>query len=213
MALVLKFLDTETTGLPKYGPVAMIQYCVAVWEDGIVTSVHDRLILPPADVIPQAKAVEVNGYDRAAWIAAGATPFNDADAELLDGLLGSDAVIAGANVAFDKEIVGIEFSRMGLLAPDWSHRDADISKMAYPLIANGELSSASLKAVAAFFGHTVQGGLHSAPADVEAAIVCFEGLIDRLVLQPAQWRAALEKCAAYGTAGASLIAREALGLA
>ena len=213
MSLKITFLDTETTGLGREAPAAIIQYCAAVWEDGDVTAIHSRLILPPEDVILEPKALEINGYDRQLWIDSGATPFSEYDADVLTSVLCGKAVVGGANVTFDKARVEEDFRRLGAPLPDWSHRDADISKMAYPLVVSGVIKSPSLQNVAAHYGHVVQNGLHTAESDVEAAIVCFEGLVDELVLVPMRWRKALEDIAAFSKeTKPGLLARAALGL-
>jgi DNA polymerase III epsilon subunit-like protein len=212
MSLRITFSDTETTGLGRDRPAAVIQYCLAVWCDGDVSRIESRYILPPEEIEPEPGAVKVNGYSRERWIELGATPFNEQDADLIRGMC-DGAVMGGANVAFDKGFLAKEFERLGQKPPNWSHRDADISKMAYGLVAAGIIPSASLQAVSAHFGHSVQSGLHGAEEDVEAAIACFEGLVDETVLMPLRYKAALEKIAEFSRdSQPGVWAREALGL-
>lgn len=201
------FLDCETSGLDAQA-CAIVQYTLAVWCDGQVTSAVTRLVMPHAGALIQPQACAVNGYHPDDWKARGARPLDADDLKVFHEYLGG-SIVGGSNVPFDKGFIAAACERLGGKPPRWSHRNADTSAMAFPLWAAGMIENTGLAALAEYFGvaHTKP---HDSESDVETTIAVFEALCDALVFKPAAWRKGLEDVAAFSAAGAGDIARKAL---
>lgn len=190
------FCDTETTGLsPDH--CAVISYCAAVWNDGDVTALTHRKVLPWDGAVITPEACRVNGYNAPGWAAEGATPLNAEDIKTFHEYL-NGAVVGGSNVGFDKGFIAAECRRLGAQPPRWNHRNADTSAMAFPLVVAGAVENAGLAALAEYFGVTHERP-HDAVSDVEATIQVFERLCDELLFRPRQWKEALAEI--YAKAG------------
>lgn len=182
------FADTETTGLDA-DRCGIIQYCLAVWNDGEVTALAARKTMPWAGAVITPEACRVNGYNPATWQAEGATPVNADDVKTWHEYL-NGAVVGGANVPFDRGFLAAECRRLSLEPPRWSHRNADITPMAMPLVVSGAIAHAGLAALVEYFGVGHERP-HDAVSDVEATIAVFEALCDVYVFKPRQWREGL----------------------
>ncbi len=207
MTLRVCFVDCETTGLDATS-CAIVQYTLALWCDGEVTSVASRRVMPHAGAQITPEACKVNGYHPDDWAQAGATPLGPDDLETFHKYMGG-SIIGGSNVPFDKSFIAAACERLGGKPPRWNHRNADTSAIAFPLWAAGMIEKTGLADLAAYFGipHTRP---HDSESDVETTIAVFEALTDLLVFKPAAYKAALEEIAAFSKAGAGDIARKAL---
>lgn len=200
------FLDTETTGLDA-DRCAIVQYALAVWNDGDVTATASRFVMPWVGAELQPRALQVNGYHPETWAAVGATPFGADDIRTMHDFLGG-AVVGGSNVNFDKGFVAAACKRFGGQPPRWNHRNADTGSMAFPLHASGIVESTGLGALTKHYGIDYDGDAqHDAARDVAATIAVFEALCADLLFKPARWREALEEIRGKYAGGPGLGAR------
>ena len=180
MTQKIVFFDVETTGLDADSEI--IEYAAVGWSpNGSDELLCESRVLPTRQV-PELVA-KINGYDPMAWRESGARAFDsDHLRELYIALDG--ALVCGSNPGFDKARVTYECSRLGLRVPKWSHRECNLSSMAFPLYCTGKISSTGLDSLANYFGASSAGARHTALGDCKIAISVFEELIDAYVTLP-----------------------------
>jgi DNA polymerase III epsilon subunit-like protein len=189
--VIIHFTDTETTGLdPVEQGAEIVELAVATWDserDGLVTEVYHKGFLAVRGCPPEA--AKINGYNEAEWLAAGAKHFTAADAAELCKLF-EGALIGGSNPDFDKRMIQAECHRAGKLKPRWSHRSLNTASLGFPLWVLGEVESAGLVPLAAYFG--IEHDAHTAMGDVRASIAVWEAFIEMYWYRPKRMREALE---------------------
>lgn len=190
---ILKFCDTETTGLERddFEPEVIAFACVD-WDDGKVTIDAERYYMPRRH--PDAEVCRINGFSTLAWQARGATDFDATDAEGVASLL-KGAQIVGSNPDFDKRRLAFECRRAGQPTPAWHHRSCNLSSYGFIMKAAGVLEGTGLSDLVKHFGITSEGR-HDALGDCLLGIKIFEAFIDAFVMRPKVQRQALEAIAA-----------------
>ncbi len=197
----LVFLDTETTGLPESEPFLsepslgpeITEYAIADWEDGNVTNVEHKLIMPQNPPEPDAEGTyrTLDGFPLSfrldTWKGK-AVHWNLTDVNAMYARLDGQ-LLAGSNPQFDMNLIRWECARVGWRRPTWSHRKLDLNGLGYLLWIQGLVKSTSLVNLAIYFG--IEHEAHTSKGDVLASITVWEALHDLFVYRPALMREAL----------------------
>lgn len=221
--MILTFIDTETTGLPKHFPKGdgpeITEYCLATWTDGVTTDlVHVRVMpqaAPKAD--PSTGVVRtVDGFPLSfrydTWEAHNAKPWSAEDNRAMFSRLHGKHV-GGSNPRFDLDRVRFELERFSKVGsrPEPHHRIMDLNALGFPLWVAGLVESTGLVALAKYF--EIEHDAHTSNGDVLASIAVFERLLDEFLIRPKRLREFVESiCEMYETDDPSFVAaaREAL---
>lgn len=170
-------LDTETTGLienrvlalSKQPEIIELYACRADLSTGAVEAEFNRLICPKDGVVPE-KITTITGITTDMIVNA---PRFAAVADEFTDFLAGEAVIAH-NLSFDREMIEIEFARMGREVP-WPGRmictvEATIHFRGYRL---------NLSSLHSYLFHQEFKGAHRARSDVMALLRCASELYAR----------------------------------
>lgn len=207
--MILTFFDTETTGThdrepfissPELGP-EITEYTFATWNDGNVTDVDTKLILPRnwRDTCVQDEEGIVRTPDgfplsfrEDTWRGAGAINWNASDDRAMHKRLANGTMMAGSNPAYDVRCVQFEMKRNGAKPLAYVRR-VDTSSLGVWLLHQGLVEGTGLERLAAFFG--IEHEAHTSRGDVLAAIAVFEALTEMYYSRPRDMREALETIA------------------
>ena len=209
--MILNFFDVECTGVPDKEPFLsspelgpeITEYALASWNDGNVTDVVHKLILPQHWRDPSVAVTDEEGTVRTpdgfplsfredTWRAAKAVNWNKSDDQLMHRRL-PVAMMAGSNPAFDVARVQWEMRRNGAQPLGYVRR-VDTSSLGVFLLHQGLVQGTGLERLAAFFG--VEHEAHTSIGDVLAAIKVFEAFVEMYYSHPKRMREALEEIAA-----------------
>ncbi len=219
------FADTETDGLADSVEEAIregrqvIEYAFVIWEDGDRTAKLEKKVMPTGDAIERCEGLAAKGYNHfngtRNWMnphASGgyshAVPWSSSDCENVDNFLGGET-LAGSNPMFDLIMFQAQFYALGFgdkfpqLA---THRKLDIAQGAWFLWTVGLVERTGLETLARFLN--VEHAAHTAMGDVEAAIDCFEILLDSYVFRPRQLTELLYELGKDKGIAESIITRE-----
>lgn len=199
--MILTFLDTETTGLPDKEPFLsapdtgpeITEYAVADWNDGDVSNVVHKLIMPKHAPEPDAEGIvrTAAGFPMSfrpdTWKGK-AVHWNKTDDHFMAARL-PKAFLAGSNPEFDKARIKWEMARSGAAEPKWSHRVLNTASLGYLLWVQGKVEKTGLVYLAKFFG--VEHDAHTSLGDVKAAIAVWEHMYEEFIGRPARWKEAL----------------------
>jgi len=207
----LTFFDTETTGLPDKEPFLsspelgpeITEYAIADWEDGEVTAVVHKLIMPKNSdgftVDAEGTARTLDGFPMSfrpdAWQGR-AVHWNKTDDQTMRERL-TPNYLAGSNPTFDCDRVWWEMKRGGAggKKPGWSHRVINTASIGALLWIQGKVEKTGLGYLAKFFG--VDHDAHTSLGDVRAAITVWERMHDEFVYKPKRWAEALAEIAKH----------------
>ncbi len=174
----LIFLDVETTGAePTRDRIIEIgamridgRSLAAVDGPGCEWNAVDQKVQFD-DSLMTPQAAEINGYKRENW--AKAVPLPRA-LDALD-LLAEGAILAGHNVAFDRNFLFAECARLHRAPPRFDgYRVVDTASLAWPLVLAGEIETMSIAKVASRFGLELPP--HNALGDVLLEIEVYRRL-------------------------------------
>ena len=145
----LAFIDCETTGLdPRRHEV--IEIAVIRATPRTVQPIAELAVrVKPtrlADADP--KALHINGYTPQGWQHG----LSLRDALIAIGPQLEGAVLAGHNVAFDREFLDAAWRSTGVPRPDLDHHTLDTASLACPLLTSGKVQSLSLRSLCTHFG-------------------------------------------------------------
>lgn len=206
--MILTFFDTETTGVPEREPFLsdptlgpeITEYAFATWDDGNVTDVEHKLIMPQrwreSCVLDEEGTVRTpDGFPLSfredTWRGK-AVHWNKTDDHAMHRRL-PVAMVAGSNPAFDLARVNWELQRSGHALLPYVRR-VDTSSLGVFLLHQGLVEGVGLERLAAFFG--VEHEAHTSIGDVMAAIGVFEKFVEIYYSGPKRMREALEEIAA-----------------
>jgi len=195
----LAFVDVETTGLDParhevidiavvFG-VDVLRKTGAPWtrhltrEEPDVAVWHTR-IRPERIQDAEPKALEVNGYNQAAW--ADAPTADQVVDTVVELLAGSKAVLVGHNVTFDRDFIAALVRRQGRIARLGYHT-LDTVTLCYEHLVPCGLDSLSLDNVRRFLGIPTHGS-HAALKDALDAREVYRRLTRSTVLDRTLWR-------------------------
>lgn len=206
----LNIFDTETTGVPEGQPFLddprlgpeITEYALATWEDGKVTNVEHKLIMPQnwrdtCTVDEDANDGIVRTLDgfplsfREDTWRGKAVHWNKTDDYLMHRRL-PEAMVCGSNPAFDVARVNWELKRSGHPPLPYIRR-VDTSSLGVYLFFQGLIQGTGLGALTAYFG--IEHEAHTAMGDVMATIAVLECFIDLYHYQPRIRAEALEEIA------------------
>lgn len=193
-ALVLDFVDTETTGLiDDYPDAEITEIAIVSWESNNgdrVDRLHAPLRIkkkPPADITKHNKS-----WDPAINLALETDSWQIAHSlEIATMLAGS--LVCGSNPDFDKKMISAECFRTGQPRPKWHHRGVNTCSFGMLLWATGETPGAGLEHLTTYF--KIEHKAHTALGDAHAAIDVWEHFYDKFIMRPAMMKEALEMMA------------------
>jgi DNA polymerase-3 subunit epsilon len=162
----IAFVDLETTGLDPviHEIVELAVICVDSRSLAVIEAIELR-IRPEHLETADLKALSVCGFDEDSWKdAVSLREALETITPLLEG-----ALIAGHNVGFDWAFLEAGFHRVELPLPEADYHRLDTASLAWLLVANGELDSMSLDAVAKRIG-LERPRPHRAYLDAECAL-------------------------------------------
>lgn len=205
--MILTFFDTETTGAPDREPFIsspelgpeITEYAWATWNDGNVTDVEHKLIMPQnwrdsCQVDEEGIVRTLDDFPlsfREDLWRGRAVHWNKSDDYAMHRRLPT-AMIAGSNPAFDVARVQWELKRSGH-APLPYIRRVDTSSLGVWLYFQGLVTGTGLERLAQYFG--VEHEAHTSIGDVKAAIAVFEAFTELYYSGPKRMREALETIA------------------
>jgi len=195
----LAFIDVETTGLDPsrhevidiavvFG-VDVLRMTGAPWtrllrrEEPDVAVWHTR-IRPERIEDAEPKALEVNGYSKAAW--ADAPTADQVVDTVVELLAASKAVLVGHNVTFDRDFIAALVRRQGRVARLGYHT-VDTVTLCYEHLVPCGLDSLSLDNVRRFLGIPTHGS-HAALKDALDAREVYRRLTRSTVLDRTLWK-------------------------
>jgi DNA polymerase III epsilon subunit-like protein len=155
------FLDTETTGLDPITNEIVEIAIIRERPDGTLIDEWSTKVKPQRIETAHPRALEVNGYNEAAW--ADAPLFDDIADEVADRLL--DCVLIGHNVAFDHGFIKEALKRAGSKVRLPYHK-IDTVTLVYEHLAPLGCTSLSLDRVREFLGWS-KDGAHTALQDTQ----------------------------------------------
>jgi DNA polymerase III epsilon subunit-like protein len=221
--VILTFLDTETTGVPDKEPFLsdptlgpeITEYCIATWEDGNVTDLVHKLIMPQnwrdcTTVDGEGIVRTLDGFPLSfrddTWRGK-AVHWNKTDDYAMHRRLPAYQ-LAGSNPAYDVAVINWELRRSRHAVLPYCRR-VDTSSLGVFLLHQGLVQGTGLVALAKFFG--VEHEAHTAKGDVLAAIAVFEAFVEMYYSHPRRMREALHEIAvASPDEGMAEFAKEAL---
>jgi len=200
----LNVFDTETTGVPEKAPFLhdptlgpeITEYALATWEDGKVTNVEHKLIMPQnwretCEVDEEGIVRTLDGFPLSfredTWRGK-AVHWNKTDDHTMHRRL-PEAMVCGSNPAFDVQRVNWELDRSSHPPLPYIRR-VDTSSLGVFLYFQGLIQGTGLGTLTAYFG--VEHEAHTALGDVTATIAVLERFIDLYVYHPRLHREALE---------------------
>lgn len=199
--MILTFVDTETTGLPDKEPFIsspetgpeITEYAIADWNDGAVTNLVHKLIMPQHAPEGDAEGTvrTADGFPMSfrhdTWKGK-AVNWNKTDDQCMRERLTKN-YLAGSNPEFDKARIAWEMARSGAKAPGWSHRILNTASLGYLLWVQGKVERTGLVYLAKFFG--IEHEAHTSLGDVRAAILVWEHMYEEFIGRPQRWKEAL----------------------
>lgn len=202
-ALILDFVDTETTGLidDGYPDAEITEIAIVSWESNNgdrEERLHAPIRIkkkPHADIAKYNKSWDpaVNlSLETDSWSAQHSIDVS----EMLKG-----RYICGSNPEFDKRMIAAECFRTGQPRPKWGHRGVNTCSFGMLLWAIGETPGAGLGHLTEHF--KIEHKAHTALGDAHAAISVWEAFYDRFIMRPAMMKEALEEIERGGPAGNS----------
>lgn len=205
--MILTFFDTETTGAPDREPFIsnpelgpeITEYALATWNDGEVTAVEHKLIMPQhwretcvedEEGIVRTPDGFPLSFREDTWRDR-CVSWNLTDCYAMHRRLPA-AMVAGSNPAFDIARVQWELKRCGH-APLPYIRRVDTSSLGVFLYFQGLVQGTGLERLAQHFG--IEHEAHTSIGDVMAAIKVFEAFTELYYSGPKRMREALEEIA------------------
>jgi DNA polymerase III epsilon subunit-like protein len=199
-ALILHFVDTETTGLiDDYPDAEITEIAVVTWE----SNNGDRAELLHAPLRPKKKppddiAVHNKSWDPAINLNLDTGSWQIAHSKEISSMLESK-LICGSNPDFDKRMIAAECFRTGQPRPKWGHRGVNTCSFGMLLWAIGETPGAGLGHLTTYF--KIEHKAHTALGDCHAAIDVWEAFYDKWIMRPQMMKEALEELERGGTTG------------
>ena len=172
----LVFTDSETTELdPEIGEIISLATKVMTPQGELVAKgewhMHPRW---PERAHP--KALEVNGYTKAAWDARGVVSHEAALTEYLE--MAREGIFVAQNVAFDWSFLLKEMSRHPDLKWVGDYHRLDTASMLWPVYMSGDtgMTGISLSKACEHFGVTNEGA-HDAMTDVDRMVEVYQHVV------------------------------------
>jgi DNA polymerase III epsilon subunit-like protein len=191
-ALVLDFVDTETTGLiDDYPDAEITEIAIVSWESDNgdrVERLHSPLRIKKAP--PSNIAVHNKSFDPAVNLSLDTDSWQIAHSKEISSLL-AGRYICGSNPDFDKRMIAAECFRTGQPRPKWNHRGVNTCSFGMLLWCIGETPGAGLGHLTEYF--KVEHKAHTALGDAHAAISVWEAFYDKWIGRPAMMKEALEE--------------------
>lgn len=173
MSRPIVFLDLETTGLdPEIHEIIEVAAIQVDAESLIELDVLHLRVKPERIGDANVHALVMNGFDMEVW--EDALPLADALKQLSPVLEG--AILAGHNVAFDRDFLDAAYASSGVPRPKMDHHTLDTASLAWSLYTDGVIKSLSLASVCEALG--VDGGTpHRALHDVRRPLAVARKLL------------------------------------
>lgn len=191
-ALILDFVDTETTGLiDEYPDAEITEIAIVSWESNNgdrVERLHSPLRIkkkPPADIAKHNKS-----WDPAINLSLETDSWQIAHSIEISNML-KGSMICGSNPDFDKQMIAVECFRTGQPRPKWHHRGVNTCSFGVLLWAIGETNGSGLEHLTKYFG--LEHAAHTALGDCHAAISVWEAVYDKFISRPKMMKEALEE--------------------
>lgn len=191
---MILFFDTETTGIPKNynAPISdvenyprLVQLGYVLVDNGNILHSDEWIIKPDGFDIP-VEASNVHGVTTEKAIKEG-SPINSALVEFKFWLDNCDT-IAGHNVHFDEMVVGAEWWRLYQTDPFEGKKRictmmSSIEFCGLPGKYPGKLKYPKLAELYFALFNKEMGHAHTALADIENTVACYNALVERGIIK------------------------------
>lgn len=172
-------VDVETTGLDETKHEIISISIIRI--DGSVV-LHTK-IKPEHLETAEPKALEINGYNEAAWESA--SLWDQVAPQVKKAL--TNVVILGQNVSFDMRFINAGLKKTAVGNDGISYHTVDTATLAYEHLVPCGLRSVSLTAVCDFLGISNEGA-HSALVDTRRTVEVYKCLNRASWLRRLWWR-------------------------